>query len=332
MNPKVSVIMPVLNGERYIDYALRSIVDQTYKNIEAVIVDDGSTDGTVGRIHAFQDKLDIRVISHPSPMGIPRSMNDGVNHATGELITFLDHDDTWLPAFAETQVAYLQSHPDVGMVHSDFQTIDPAGQIIEHSVARCRGRQRPSGQVFPELFMDSFVAGNTVLIRRECFTRLGGFDESLRWGDYHMWLRIARHYKVDYVDTVLTTYRQHPGQSTRNRSADPPDKKPAALIAIEKLVDLYPEIRQELGDRVVRRRMAAFYFDLAYRWYRTGEPANARQCLRSALKLVPTEPRYLLWWAAMFVAPSHGGAAMRLWRRLTGREPETVGKVHGAMN
>jgi len=329
MKPKVSAIMPVLNGERFIGEAIQSIVDQTYKNVELIVVDDGSTDGTFGRVEAFRDKLDTRYVRHDSLGGIPRSMNDGVRHATGDLIAFLDHDDAWFPEFLETQTTYLEEHPDVAMVHSDFQTIDVEGRIIEDSVAARRGRRRPSGRVFTQLFMDSFIVGNSVLIRRECFTRLGLFDESLRWGDYHMWMRIARHYQIDYVDRVLTKYRQHPTQSTRNMTADPPDEPPAALKAIERLLDLYPELHKELGSRMIRRRTASLYFDRAYFWYTQDERSNARICLRRALRLWPTNARSLMLYVATLLGPVRSRAARDLWRRLSGRQAKTIREVRG---
>jgi hypothetical protein len=215
------------------------------------------------------------------------------------------------------------------MVHSDFQTIDVEGNIIEESVAARRGRRRPSGRVFPQLFMDSFIVGNSVLIRRECFTRLGMFDESLRWGDYHMWLRIARHYEIDYVDRVLTRYRQHPSQSTRNTTVQRPDDPPVGLVVIEKILKTYPEARLELGDTAIRRRKASFYFDLAYGWYSRGERANARVCVRRALSLWPTNSRYLMLYIATLVPQSQSRAARAAWHRLRGRETNATGEVRG---
>ena len=304
MRPKVTAIMPVLNGERFIDEAIQSIADQTYKNIEFVVLDDGSTDGTFQRIEAFRNKLEVRYVRHESPLGIAASVNDGLRHATGDMIAFLDHDDAWFPEFLETQVSYLEGHPDVGMVHCDFQTIDRDGRIIEKSVAACRGRVRPSGNVFPQLFMDSFIVGNSVLIRRECFTRLGVFDESLPWGDYNMWLRISRHYKIDYVNKVLTKYRQHQTQWSRTDTDRRPDDPPLALKAIEKLLETHPEVHQELGEQTIRRRIASFYFDRGYDWFTKGEPVNARLCVRRALRLWPTNVRYLRLYAATLLGHS----------------------------
>lgn len=316
MKPRVSIVMPVLNGERYIGEAIRSIVSQTYHDYELIVVDDGSSDGTREQVESFMDKIDLKYVHHPVRQGIAPSMNDGVRHSSGEFIAFLDHDDAWFPCFLETQVNYLDEHRDVAMVHSDFQTTDTDGNVLEESVARCRRRKRPSGYVFPQLFMDSFIVGNSVLIRKECFTKLGLFDESLRWGDYHMWMRIARHYRVDYVDKVLTTYRQHPTQSTRSSSTARPYEDSVPLQAITKIAQLYPEIRRELGEKAIHRRMASLYFELGYSWWSRQEVANARICLSKAIQLWPTNSRYYVLYAASLVRPSHAMAARSGWRRL----------------
>jgi glycosyltransferase involved in cell wall biosynthesis len=316
MNPKVSIVMPVLNGQRFIGEAIQSILAQTYHNYELIMIDDGSTDGTPGIVHSFASQLELQYVRHESPRGIAPSMNDGVRHATGDLIAFLDHDDGWLPDFLLTQVTYLQTHPEVGMVHSDFQTTDVTGSIVEESVAECRGRARPSGNVFHDLFLDSFIVGNSVLIRKECFDRLGIFDETLKWGDYHMWMRIARHYRVDYVPKVLTKYRQHFTQSTRSTFTSEADSDSVALQAIKKLLEQYPEIRQELGEKTIRRRMAMLYYDMAYAWFAKEEMRNARICAMRAIRLWPTHLKYLRMYLVCLLPPSQAKALRQTWRKL----------------
>jgi hypothetical protein len=187
---------------------------------------------------------------------------------------------------------------------------------MEESVAVCRERKRPSGAVFRDLFMDSFIVGNSVLIRRECFTRLGVFDETLRWGDYHMWMRIARHYQVGYVAKVLTKYRQHPTQSTRSVSTSRPDEDSVALMAIKKIIELYPELRAELGEKMIRQRKASLYFDMAYTWFAKEEMSNARLCVARAIRLWPANPKYLRLYGASLLRPSHAKALRNAWRRL----------------
>lgn len=325
MTPTISVIMPVLNGERYIAEAIESICRQTCCDYELIVVDDGSTDRTREIVRGFSDRLTLKYLRHETNQGIARSINDGIGQASGAFITFLDHDDLWFPNFLGTQLAYLTAHPDVGMVHSDIQTIDAKGDVLEHSAAQCRGRSQPSGFVFRDLFMHSMICGNSVMIRKECFDRLGSFDESLRWADYHMWLRIARHYRIDYVGKVLTAYRQHATQCTRSDTGRPADEAPVALKSIERLLEDYPEVREELGEQTIRRRKASFYFDLAYGWFGKGELRNARLCLRRALRLWPTNVRYLAFYAATLLGRSQVMAAREAWRRLRGQTELATG-------
>jgi len=310
--------MPVLNGERYIAEAIESIAAQTYKNYELIVVDDGSTDRTRVCVMAFSDRLNIKYVTHAACCGIPQSMNDGIRHASGELISFLDHDDGWFPDFLETQVAYLEKHPDVAMVHSDFQTTDVDGNVIEASMAAYRGTTRPSGKIFPQLFMDSFIVGNSVLIRRECFARLGLFDETLKWGDYHMWLRIARFYQVDYVGKVLTKYRQHPAQSTQSVAPNVAAQDSVGLQAIQKLLRDYPEIEDELGKNEIRVRMAGLYFDLAYASWLKGVPRPARRCLAKAIGLSPSSLAYYRFYAATYLRSSQAKIAGEMLKRVSG--------------
>jgi glycosyltransferase involved in cell wall biosynthesis len=315
MKPRVSITMPVLNGERYLDEAIESIAAQTYQNFELIVVDDGSTDRTPEHIARFSERINLKCIRHPERQGIARSVNDGIRESLGGYIAFLDHDDAWFPEFLETQVQYLDQHPDVGMVHSDFQTTDRDGNVLEESVARCRKRTRPSGYVFPQLFMDSFIVANSVLIRKQCIERFGGFDEALRFGDYLLWMQIARHYKIDYVGKVLTQYRQHPAQSTVNVSVIRPDEESVGIQSINRILEMYPEVRGELGEKTIRRRLASLYFDLAYSWLEKGARRNARICLARSMRFWPVNARYHLLYLATLFPLSVVAAARRAWHR-----------------
>jgi glycosyltransferase involved in cell wall biosynthesis len=312
MEPKVSVVMLVLNGRRFIREAIESIVAQTYRNLELVVVDDGSTDGTGDIVKLFMSRIDIRYVRHSENRGIAFSVNDGIRNTTGDMISFLDHDDLWFPNFVETQIRYLEEHPDVGMVHSDFRTIDAEGKILEESMCRCRNIMEPSGHIFRDLFMRNRICANTVMIRRECLTRCGGFDERLRWGDYHLWMRISRHYKIDFVPEVLTCYRQHATQSTRSD----PDDEPVPLQALRYIIEQYPEVPKELGERVVRQRMASLYLDLAYKWHERGRGDKVRANLGKAIRLWPLKPRFYALYAGSLLRPSHATMLADCGRRL----------------
>src|SRR4051812_48994630 len=97
MKPKVSIVMPVLNGRRFIAEAIQSILAQTYSCYELLVIDDGSADDTAEIVKSFAGAMDLKYIRHDTPHGIAPSMNDGVRNSTGDLIAFLDHDDAWFP-------------------------------------------------------------------------------------------------------------------------------------------------------------------------------------------------------------------------------------------
>lgn len=300
INPTVSITMPVLNGERYITEAIASIAAQTYRDFELIVVDDGCTDGTAACVEAFRNDIPIQYVKHATNQGIARSVNDGLRHSSGQFIAFLDHDDRWLPDFLETQVAYMESHPDVSMVHSDHQVIDAGGHIVCESVGRWDKRTRPSGYVFPELFQQSFIVGNSVLIRKSCLDEVGGFDERLRWGDYHLWMRIARKHRIDYVDRPLTQYRHHMSQSTRTLPVTRPEDS-LPLEVTRKILEEYPDTIEQLGRTAIRRRFASQYFDLAYSSFLAGAFGNARACLVKAIRFWPSNLRYYTLFAAVLL-------------------------------
>ena len=140
---------------------------------------------------------------------------------------------------------------------------------------------------------------NSVLIRRECLEHLGGFDESLRFGDYLLWMRLARHYKIDHVEKVVTQYRQHASQSTQNVSVGSPDEESVGIQSIRRILELYPAVREELGERTIRRRLGSLYFDLAYSWFNKRTFANARLCLAKSIRFWPSNVQYLLYDATL---------------------------------
>ena len=149
MKPRVSITMPVLNGAKYIDEAIESIASQTYKDFELIVVDDGSTDETPEHVKRFSGRLNLKYVRHPERRGISRSVNDGIRQSAGEFIAFLDHDDGWLPEFLETQVTYLDQHPDVGMVHSDFKRPTPTAMSWRRALRSVEIVPDPAGVFFP---------------------------------------------------------------------------------------------------------------------------------------------------------------------------------------
>jgi glycosyltransferase involved in cell wall biosynthesis len=311
VKPKVSVIMPVHNGEKYIVEAIESGLAQTYSNFELIVVNDGSTDGTYERIRPFLDR--IKYVAHPARRGVCAAANTGIENATGKLIAFFDSDDVWLPEKLELQVQYQQEHPQVALVHTDYLLFDEGGILPKDNSPPDVKR---AGWIFPELFAECVICANTVMVRRDCLEKVGAFDETLYTGDYDLWLRIARAYEIGYVPRVLTKYRQHPAQLSKTVHTSGPDAEPYNVTVIKKILRLYPEIPQELGESAVRRRMSMLYFQAAYDFLYKGHLSTARKYLREAIRYQPLNLRCYLYYLTSYLTTSQAWALRKLWRRL----------------
>lgn len=211
MSSRVSVVIATYNMAGFLLLALRSALAQTYRNIEVLVIDDGSTDGTAEVVAPFLADARVRYLTQANA-GQAAAKNRGIRESTGEYVAFLDADDLWMPDKLEAQMPLFAASRAVGVVCSAFVYIDEEGNPLPH-VPHELHRGRVSG---PLLF-SNFVGFGTSVVRRECFERLGAFDERLGMGiDYDLWLRFSTQYEFDYVDRPLLYYREWPGQMSRN--------------------------------------------------------------------------------------------------------------------
>ena len=213
---KVSVIIPAFNVAKFIKGAIESVFNQTYKNIEIIVVDDGSTDATREIVNSFGDKV---MHIDQSNQGHAIARNTGLKVSSGRYCAFLDADDYWLPEKVEQQVRILNEMPDVGIVHCDIKRIDDEGREIKQYPRR---EEYIDGKIFPYLLMrKGHIATSSAMFRKECIEKHGLLDDSVRdWGseDREFWLRICKHYKVKYIGEPLVIYRQRKRSLSRSRS------------------------------------------------------------------------------------------------------------------
>lgn len=247
--PRVSVIIPVFNREAFIGRAIESVLAQTYSDYEIIVVDDGSTDGTRRALDSFGEKL--RVLSQPN-RGPYAARNLGLQHARGDYIAFLDSDDFWLPERLAKQVPMLDSDPELGLVFGN-------GEIVYQPDRKPRRTffkyyDKPArGLVFPQLTLRNFIPQSSVLVRSRCFEELGPFLELPLAADYHKWLQIALHYKIDFVEEVIFVYTMHEGNISRDRVA-------RYRLLLEIFDDLAASVSEpELLDLIRRRRLRLEY-------------------------------------------------------------------------
>ncbi len=314
----ISVIIPVFNCERYIGDAVRSVREQTYPVHEIIVVDDGSTDGTRAALAAHRSAIQYIRCEH---RGVAAARNTGIARSSGEFIAFLDADDLWLPEKLAMQVDYFRAHADCGLVYTDMKLFDETG-ILQESVKQYLHMDPPSGWIFPQLFAETLFAADAVMFRKKCLDRVGNFEERLGCGeDYHMWLRFSRHFRIGYLDKPLVMYRQHPAMTTRSIAV--PDGVPWESRVIESVLELYPEIKAELGRNKVRKRLAKPYFYSACACLQAGDHRQARRFFGRALRRWPWSGRCALLALAACMTPKQLRAAKRLYRRMASApEPE----------
>jgi GT2 family glycosyltransferase len=207
--PKVSVIIPAYNQASYVSKAIQSVLDQTYSNFEIIVVNDGSTDETPQILARILDPR-VRIISQPNA-GLSAARNTGIRESSAPLVTLLDADDLFMPDKLAILVAYLENHPEIGMVSGGTQIIDQNDFPLSQNI------QTPGSLELPGLFFANPFIPSAIMVRRSWLERVGVFDESLRaCEDWDMWHRLAKAgCRFAWVENLVAAYRYHPGQMTR---------------------------------------------------------------------------------------------------------------------
>jgi glycosyltransferase involved in cell wall biosynthesis len=207
----VSVVIPAHNDARWLGEAIESVRAQTYTDWSLVVVDDGSTDGTRAVVEQFTADTRVRYLPQARAER-SAARNRGIAATTAPLIAFLDADDRWHPEKLEKQLAALASAPEAGLCYTRARFVDEAGNPLPFVKP-----PRPlAGDIFPALVRGNVIVIASVVVRRACLDRVGGFDATLpTYGceDWDLWLRVARHHPVVLVDEELTLYRRHGGNT-----------------------------------------------------------------------------------------------------------------------
>jgi len=212
----VSIVTPSFNQARYLEATLLSVLEQDYPNLQYIVVDGGSTDGSLEIIKKYADRL-AWWVSEPDK-GHADALNKGFAHADGQIFAWLNSDDTYYPGAVSEAVAYLQAHPDVGMVYANADLTDQDGQVIGRFASRQTDYRRLlRGSVH--------IPQATTFYRADLWRQLGPLDLSLFFGfDYDLWVRLAKISRLQYVPGLWATFRLHgEGKSVRNDDRCYPD-------------------------------------------------------------------------------------------------------------
>lgn len=214
-NPETTVVITCFNYGHFLEGCLGSVLEQTYKDFEIIVIDDGSTDNTPQVMDRFSALPNLRYVRQENA-GQARAKNRGIESARGGFIAFLDADDRWCPEKLEKQMACFKRN-EVGVVYCRAKYLD--GDNVEFPYEMTGPYLQPRrGKVTEWLVFDNFVQFSSSIVRKACFEKFGKFDETLKMGiDWDLWLRISTGYEFDYMDERLFFYRiGHSGQMSRN--------------------------------------------------------------------------------------------------------------------
>ncbi len=224
-NP-VSVIIPTHNRAGLLPRAARSVLNQTFRELELIIVDDASTDETEQVVAALNDPR-VRYIRHDRNRGAPAARNTGIEAAHGKYVAFQDSDDEWLPEKLEKQMEVFKPGSDADVVYCRM-LLERAGSTITIPGPEITVVQ---GDVLSQLLAGNFVSTQTLLLRRECLEKVGGFDTRLpRFQDWELVIRLAEAYRFRFVNETLVRAYETPG----NISSDDAAGARAMEIILEK--------------------------------------------------------------------------------------------------
>ncbi|HEY9865292.1 MAG TPA: glycosyltransferase [Candidatus Obscuribacterales bacterium] len=280
--PKISVVIPVYNGEKTIKKTIESVLKQTWQDFELIVINDGSQDATLEVLSSIQDPR-LRILSYDNA-GLASSRNRGIDHAQGEYITFLDADDLWTPDKLEAQFQALEEHPEAAVAYSWTDAIDEFDQFL-HPDSRCT----LSGNVYPNLLLATFLSnGSNAMIRKTAFKEVGIFDESLKAAeDWEMWIRLAAKYPFVVVPKAQVLYRLSPDSMSTKLI----QHERESLKVIERAFAQAPASFQHLKQR----SLGNLYKYLTFKALNTNvKPQQAMTVIRLFLKTIKYDSSLLL--------------------------------------
>ncbi len=277
--PLVSVIIPAYNAAAFLRGTLDSVLSQTYRHLEVLVVDDGSQDETSRIVEAVAASDGrVHLLRQPN-QGVAMARNTAVAHATGAYIAPLDADDLWFPSKIERQVRSMEdAGPSVGLNYTWWRGVDEDGTSFLRSHP-----WRLEGEIANALTALNFIGNASVpLIRKTCFDRVGGYEPGLRalggegCEDWDLALRVAEHYRVSMVPEYLTGYRRVRGSMSGNFAA--------MIRSHELMLERLRQRRPDLPDVLARWSRGQLYGYIAMICMRSGDYRRAVSCFAQGLR------------------------------------------------
>jgi len=280
--PTITIIMGMYNEKKYVPEAIKSVLDQTYKCSELIIVDDASTDRSRKVVQSFEDGR-IELLVNETNQGLTYSLNRALEHASGEYIARQDADDISDPARLERQLQFLERHEDVAVVGTGAHLIDGGGRIIDRRIPKC-------DPGFDDFLHKGHLIHGSIMARKSVLEDVGGYNEFFRYGqDQELWLRLAKQHSIANIAQPLYKHRIHDEGVYFSRKDESAMYGRLArdlatgTITPEKLEELERDGVLSYYDTLSSQQRASFHRDLATRYLRYGhiEPA-VEQCKQAS--------------------------------------------------
>ncbi len=225
--PKVSIIIPTFNRLPMLKEAVNSVLAQDFEDFELIVVDDGSTDGTAGEMMKYGGR--VKLLQHKENRGVSAARNNGMNHAKGKYIGFLDSDDLWVKGKLRIQVDFLDENPHYPLCYTDEIWIRKGKRVnpmLKHT--------KYSGWIFDKCLPLCTISPSSVMMRKTLISRVGLFDEALPvCEDYDFWLRVSARFPIFFIRKKLIVKRGGHTDQLSNRSWGNDRYR---VIALEKLL------------------------------------------------------------------------------------------------
>lgn len=304
-SPVVSIIIPTYNCALYIAETITSVLNQSFKDIELIVVDDGSTDATRDIVASFGQP--VRLVTQANA-GVCVARNRGISEAAGKYICLMDHDDYWFPHKLARQVSILEQQPETGVVYSSFilwHRDESTGQFpspdsfdlntyLDDTVPEF------SGWIYHQFLIDCWMLTSTAMFRAEIFDQCGLFDESLPYSeDWDLWLRISRSYPFVQLRRPTTLYRQHAQQG--NRLARDIDYRTRLLQDAVKKWGLCSQDGRCVTRHAFNKQLATYHSSFALGHLRAGNRKLAITALLKSWTTYPINIKPLAYLSAAFM-------------------------------
>lgn len=282
----ISVVIPTHNRADLLSRAIVSVMNQTYKDIEIVVVSDGSTDNTKNVVEKFaRDDARIRFIEYFPAKGGNIARNIGIEHSVGEYLAFLDDDDEWTPRKLEKQLNVLKNDSQIGLVYTGVNI------IYFNEKIKYKFKSSSEGDLSKKILLDNYIGTtSTVMLKRELLDKTGTFDNALKaLQDYDLWIRCCQYSRVGCVDECLVNYFNYTGKKQVSSFTD------KYINAFNYINQKYSKYFLNLSENEKNIKLVNEYLLLANKAMRNGDSTTARKFLQKSFKIKFTNSGIVYW-------------------------------------